>query len=56
VPLYEEIYARKAYLGAELMKPVRNEVSRLAREYEIRDRRRVRLSPPPEPEQLSLTV
>jgi DNA repair photolyase len=56
LPLYEEIYARKAYLGAELMKPVRNEVSRLAREYEIRDRRRVRLSPPPEPEQLSLTV
>src|SRR3954454_21123212 len=50
VPLYEEIYARKAYLGADLMKPVRNEVSRLAREYEIRDRRPVRLSPPPEPE------
>src|SRR5207248_6098408 len=56
VPLYEEIYERKAYLGADLMKPVRNEVSRLAREYEIGDRRQVRLSPPPEPEQLSLTV
>src|SRR5436190_2569387 len=52
VPLYEEIYERKAYLGADLMKPVRNEVSRLAREYEIGDRRQVRLSPPPEPEQL----
>jgi DNA repair photolyase len=56
VPLYEELYERKAYLGADLMKPVRNEVSRLAREYEIRDRREVPLTPPPEPEQLSLTV
>src|SRR5438477_3856826 len=56
VPLYEEIYERKAYLGADLMKPVRNEVSRLARLYAIRDRRKLRLTPPPEPEQLSLTV
>ena len=56
VPLYDEIYAGKAYLGAELMKPVRAEVSRLAREYGIRDRREVRLAPPPEPEQLSLAV
>src|SRR5438874_4415945 len=39
VPLYEELYAGKAYLGADLMKPVRGEVSRLAREYEIGDRR-----------------
>jgi len=56
VPLYEEIYAGKAYLGAELMKPVRAEVSRLAREHGIRDRRAVKLAPPPEPEQLSLAV
>jgi DNA repair photolyase len=56
VQLYEEIYAGKAYLGADLMKPLKNEVSRLAREYEIGDRRSVRLTPPPEPEQLSLTV
>jgi DNA repair photolyase len=56
VPLYQEIYADNAYLGAELMKPVRGEVSRLAREYGIRDRREVRLAPPPEPEQLSLAV
>ncbi len=56
VPLYERLYADKAYLGAEQMKPVRSEVSRLAREYEIRDRRAVRLAPPPEPEQLSLAV
>ena len=56
VPLYEELYAGRAYLGADDTKPIRNEVSRLAREYEIRDRRTVRLAPSPEPEQLSLTV
>jgi hypothetical protein len=38
------------------MKPLREEVSRLAREYQIRDRRRIKLEPPPEPEQLALTV
>ncbi|HSC73735.1 MAG TPA: radical SAM protein [Gaiellaceae bacterium] len=53
---YQELYAEKAYLGAELMKPVREQVSRLAGEYGIRDRRRVKLAPPPEPEQLALTV
>ena len=56
VPLYEELYAGKSYLGADVMKPVRTEVSRLAREYEIGDRRATRLSPPPEPEQLSLSL
>lgn len=56
LPRYQELYAEKAYLGAELMKPVREQVSRLAREYEIGDRRRNRLGPPPEPEQLSLAV
>ncbi len=56
VPLYERLYADKAYLGSELMKPVRSEVARLAREFEIRDRRALRLAPPPELEQLSLTV
>jgi DNA repair photolyase len=56
LPEYEELYAQKAYLGADVMKPVREEVSRLAREHGIRDRRRVKLAPPPEPEQLSLAV
>jgi DNA repair photolyase len=56
LPHYEELYAEKAYLGADLMKPLREEVSKLAREHGIRDRRRVRLAPPPEPEQLALTV
>ncbi len=56
LPLYEELYAGRAYLGADDAKPVRNQVSRLAREFDIRDRRSLRLAPPPEPEQLSLTV
>src|SRR3954451_18901332 len=56
VPLYDELYSGKAYLGAELMKPLKGEVSQLAREYGIRDRRKVKLAPPPEPEQLSLTL
>jgi DNA repair photolyase len=56
LPSYEQLYANNAYLGAELTKPVREKVSELAREHGIRDRRRVRLAPPPEPEQLSLAV
>jgi len=57
VPLYERLYARRrAYLGADERNPLRAEVSKLAREHGIRDRRKVRLGPPPEPEQLSLTV
>src|SRR6266704_3355401 len=57
LPLYERLYARRrAYLGAEERNPLRDEVSKLAREFGIRDRRKVRLAPPPEPEQLSLAV
>jgi DNA repair photolyase len=56
VQLYEQLYAQKAYLGADLMKPLKSEVSRLAREHGIKDRRSVRLAPPPEPEQLVLAV
>jgi DNA repair photolyase len=56
LPYYEELYAGKAYLGAETTKPVRALVSDLAKEYGVKDRRKVRLRPPPEPEQLSLAV
>ena len=56
LPLYEELYAGKAYLGADLMKPLKNEVSQLAHKHGIRDRRKVKLAPPPEPEQLSLSL
>jgi DNA repair photolyase len=53
---YEELYADRAYLPRALVDPVREQVRALAREHGVRDRRRVRLAPPPEPVQLSLTV
>ena len=58
LPLYERMYAGRAYLGKEETKPVREEVGALATEYGIRDRRRVRLEPEPPviAEQLSLAV
>ncbi|TMK26017.1 MAG: radical SAM protein [Actinobacteria bacterium] len=56
LPLYEQLYAGRAYLGAAESKPAREEVRRLARELEIGDRRSLRLAPPPEPEQLSLAI
>ncbi len=54
LPEYERLYAGRAYLGAEEMKPVRQQVGALAREHGIRDRRKNPLRPEPEPEQLSL--
>ena len=55
LPLYERLYAqRRAYLGAEERNPLREQIGELAREYGIRDRRKVKLAPPPQPEQLSL--
>ena len=46
---YEELYADRAYLGADVTKPVRAQVAELARAHDVRDRRRVRLAPPPGP-------
>jgi DNA repair photolyase len=54
VPRYEQLYDGRAYLGSAESKPVREEVARLARDLGIRDRRRVKLAPPPQPEQLAL--
>jgi DNA repair photolyase len=56
VPLYEELYARKAYLPAAQTKPVRAQVADLARRFEIADRRSRPIRPEPRPEQLSLAV
>jgi DNA repair photolyase len=53
---YEELYAGRAYLPGEETKPVRARVAELAREIGIADRRRVKLAPPAEPEQLALAV
>jgi DNA repair photolyase len=54
LPRYEQLYARRAYLPAEKTNPVREQVRELARKHGVRDRRRVRLVPPADPEQLSL--
>jgi DNA repair photolyase len=56
VPRYEELYARRAYLGADEVKPVREQVRALARTHGVRDRRRIRLEPPPDPEQLQIAI
>jgi len=56
LPRYEELYAHRAYLGAEEAKPVKRQVAELASKYRIRDRRREPLEPPDESEQLVLAV
>jgi DNA repair photolyase len=56
LPEYERLYAGRAYLPAAETKPVRALVSDLRRRHGIADRRTVRLEPPPNPEQLALTV
>ncbi len=56
LPKYEQLYAQRAYLPAEKTNPVREQVRELARTHGVRDRRRVRLEPPEDPEQLSLAV
>jgi len=56
LPYYRQLYGRRAYLGAEHTKPVRRQVSSLAREFGVADRRSLRLEPEREPEQLALAV
>src|SRR5262249_52642776 len=46
---YERLYRRRAYLGKDQTAPVREQVNGLAREHDIRDRRRLRLQPQPPP-------
>jgi DNA repair photolyase len=55
LPRYEQLY-RRAYLGAQETAPIRDQVRDLARREGVRDRRRIRLLPPPQPEQLRLVV
>jgi DNA repair photolyase len=56
LPDYERLYGRTAYLPATVTKPVRELVHELANAHGIRDRRRIKLRPPDEPEQLKLAV
>ena len=54
VPSYERMYRGGAYLpGALTEMPIR-EIARLRAKHDVRDRRPVRLQPPPEPVQLTL--
>ena len=56
LPEYERLYGRRAYLAKDDSDPVRTQVRELTRAHGIRDRRRVKLEPPPDPEQLRLAV
>jgi DNA repair photolyase len=56
LPRYKELYRRSGYLAKADSEPTREAVRELVRAHGIRDRRRVRLRPPPEPEQLQLLV
>jgi DNA repair photolyase len=54
VPRYERAYRDRAYLPSSLTDGPLGQVAKLREKHAVRDRRRVRLEPPPEPEQLSL--
>ena len=54
VPRYERMYGDRPYLPAALTEPPMREVARLRDMHQVRDRRRIRLQPPPPPKQLSL--
>ena len=56
LPEYERLYRRSAYLPRSEADPVRKRVRGLARSHGIRDRRRVRLEPAVQAEQLQLAV
>jgi len=53
---YERLYASRAYLPKAEVEPVRTLVAELRNRHGIRDRRRVRVEPPAEAEQLTLAV
>jgi DNA repair photolyase len=50
VPMYENLYANRAYLGKAEIEPVRREVAELRHRFDIADRRRVRILPAPDDE------
>lgn len=56
LPRYEQLYSRNAYLPRRETDPVRERVRKLARSHGVRDRRRVRLEPAPQAEQLQIAA
>ncbi|HSC90851.1 MAG TPA: radical SAM protein [Gaiellaceae bacterium] len=53
---YERLYAGRAYLRGEDVATAKRLVAELRAAYDVRDRRPIRLAPPPGPEQLALGV
>ena len=60
LPMYERLYAGRAFVAKDVVEPVRARVRELARTYDVRDRRTNPVLPPPEAEaaveQLSLSL
>ena len=56
LPEYERLYRRGAYLPRRETDPVREQVRALARSHGVRDRRRVRVEPAAQAEQLRIAV
>jgi DNA repair photolyase len=56
LPEYERLYSRGAYLPRRETDPVRERVRMLARRHGVRDRRRVKLEPPAQAEQLQIAA
>jgi DNA repair photolyase len=56
VPSYERLYAGRAYLGKDEQANLRARVAELRRQFEVADRRQIRLEPPPDPTQLDLAL
>jgi DNA repair photolyase len=56
MPVYQRMYRGRAYLPKEESEPIRKAVRDLVRQHDVKDRRAVRLAPPPEPEQLAFPL
>jgi DNA repair photolyase len=53
---YEKLYGGRAYLPLSETEPIRARVAALRAQFEIGDRRAMKLAPPPPPEQLGLAM
>ena len=53
---YERLYSSRAYLPKSETEPLTRRVGELRAALGVRDRRRVKLVPPPEPDQLDLAI
>src|SRR5581483_869460 len=56
LPKYERLYCRGAYLPRSETDPLRERVRKLARAHGVRDRRRMRLEPAAQAEQLQIAA